>query len=126
MVELIGALISVVIVAVCFGANFYLFSQWLVHRTQRRRFRICQPYLWIGWALYIIGGAVLRQIGRAQQSYPLTQAGTLTALIGMGLTVYASVRLLRANAAGRRAARAAAAAPSPEGTWPPPPDVPAS
>ena len=124
MVELIGALVSIVIVAVCFGANFYLLCQWLVYPMHRRRFKVCRPYLMIGWVLYVFGGAVLRPIGRDQASLPLTQAGNLTALLGLGLTVYSAIRLLRANAAGRRAARLAEAVPPPEGTWPPPPDVP--
>ena len=105
MVELIGAVIALIIVSICFGANFYLFSQWLVYSRLRRRFHICKPYLLLGWVLYIIGGAVIRQIGRVQHSDLLTEVGNLVAFIGLGLTVYAATRLLRANAAERRATR---------------------
>ena len=126
MVELIGAVIAIIIVAICFGANFYLFSQWLVYPKQRRRFQICKPYLLIGWILYVTGGAVIRQIGRVQNSDLLTGGGNVVAFIGLGLTVYAAIRLFRANAAERRAATLAATVPASEGVWPPPPDLPAT
>ena len=115
MVELIAAVIAIIIVAICFGANFYLFSQWMVHPKQRRRFQVCKPYLLIGWVLNVIGGAVIRQIGRAQNSDLLTGVGRLVACLGLGLTVYAAIRLLRANAAERHISRVAAATPASEG-----------
>ena len=121
---LIGILLWLVVIAVGFVANFYLFSQWLVFPKLRRRFRVCRPYLAMGWVLYLVGGSVLAPLGRAQHSDLLAGLGGLVAIIGIGLTVFASVRLLRANAAERRAARADTAVPSPEGTWPPPPNNP--
>jgi len=85
MIEVIGAMIGLVIISVCFGANFYLLCQWLVYPIlRRRRFQVCKPYLLIGWVLYVLGSAVVRQIGRAQQSETLTNAGNLVAVIGWG------------------------------------------
>lgn len=120
----IGSLIGWLAVLVGFSANFYLFSQWLIYPKLRRRFQVCRPYLALGWILYILGGSVLRPLGRVQGSEILSGLGTLIALIGLWLTVYASIRLLRANAAERQASRAASAASSMEGAWPPPPNKP--
>ncbi len=121
--SLIGILIWLVVISVGFAANFYLFSQWLVYPKLRRRFHVCRPYLAIGWVLYLVGGSVLTPLGRTQRSDLLAGLGGLVAIIGIGLTVYAAIRLLRANAE-RRAAKAEIAVPSPEGTWPPPPNKP--
>ena len=124
MAELIGGVIALILVSICFGANFYLLSQWLVYPKMRCRFQVCRPYLRIGWVLYFVGGAVIRQIGRAQQSYTLIQLGNLVAVIGLGLTTFAAIRLLRANAAERHAGKTTQVAPSAEGIWPPPPNLP--
>lgn len=122
--SLIGMLIWLVVLSIGFTANFYLFSQWLVYPKLRRRFRVCRPFLAIGWVLYLVGGSVLMPVGRVQHSDILAGLGGLVAIIGIGLTVYASIRLLRANAAERRVARVDMAILSPEGTWPPPPNKP--
>lgn len=120
-----AALIKVVILALLFAANFYLAGQWLVYPKLRRRLRVCKPYLAIGWVLYIAGGSVLEPMGRMQGAVGLQAVGGLIAFIGLGLIVYAAARLLRANAAERRAARAMAAVPVSDGeTWPPPPRLP--
>ena len=124
MAELTGGVIALILISICFGANFYLLSQWLVYPKLRRRFQVCRPYLRIGGVLYFVGGAVIRQIWRAQQSYTLTQIGNLVALIGLGLTVFAAIRLLRANAAERRAGKTAQVTLSTGGIWPPPPNLP--
>lgn len=126
MVTLAAALIGLLLVAIGFGANFYLLSQWLVYPKMRHRLRGGRPYVAAGWCLYLLGGSVLRPLGRAQHSEALTGLGTIAALIGLGLTLYAAVRLLRTNAAERRAQRDVGTALNLEGTWPPPPDVPAS
>lgn len=106
-------------------ASFYLWSQWLVYPKLRRRFRVCKPYPAVGWAMWLIGGSVLGPIGKLQHSDILRYIGTLIAIAGIGLIVFGCVRLLRANAAERNAARMLSS-PPPEGTWPPPPNIPAA
>lgn len=126
MATLLGSLIGGFLVAIGFAANFYLFSQWLVYPKQRRRFRVCKPFLAIGWFLYLLGGSILAPLGRVQGSALLQAVGSLSALLGMALTVSASIRLLRANAAERQANRRAEIRPTAEETWPPPPNMPAA
>ena len=125
MVTLAATLIALFLGAVGFGANFYLFSQWLVHPRMRHRFRGGRPYVIAGWCLYLLGGSALRPLGRDLHSEVLVGLGPVLAIVGLGLIVGAAFRLLRANAGERRRARAARMALASEGTWPPPPDVPA-
>jgi hypothetical protein len=47
--------------------------------------------------------------------------GSPIGLVGMGLTVFASIRLLRANATERRAIPMSTSSPS-DGVWPPSPN----
>ena len=125
MVTLAAALIGLLLVAVGFGSNFYLFSQWFVYPRMRHRFRGGRPYVVAGWCLYFLGGSVLRPLGRTQHTDALTALGTVTGLVGLGLMTWAAIRLLRANAEERRTRRAAGTVTHSENVWPPPPDVPA-
>jgi hypothetical protein len=107
------------------SANVYVWSQWFVYPKMRQRFWVCKPYLMIGWGLWFVGGSVLQPLGTVERSGVLRGIGGLIGLVGVCLTLFAALRLLRANAAERRAARAAAereiAGQTMPGAWPPPP-----
>ncbi|MGI4792132.1 MAG: hypothetical protein ACRYFS_25190 [Janthinobacterium lividum] len=124
MAHVIATLFALILLIIWFAANFYLFCQWLVYPKLRRRFQVCKPYLLLGWLLYILGGSILKPLGKVQNSAPLDLSGSLIGFIGFGLTIYAAVRFFKANASARRESKATVTLPVAEGSWPPPPSQP--
>ena len=128
MDKTVGMALGLFLLLLGWVANFYLWGQWVVYPKQRRRFRVCKPYLAVGWVLWFVGGSVLQPLGRDQSSGVLRVLGGSLGLVGIALTIFAVLRLLRSNTAERRAARDAARqavrAQAMAGTWPPPPREP--
>ena len=100
-------------------ANFYLIGQWLGFRKRRYRFRVCKPFLAIGWGLWIIGGSIY-PFAKAQNSNPFILFGVIIAVVGFGLTIFAAVRFWRRVAEESRTADIAET-PEQRGVWPPAP-----
>ena len=116
MTQIIATLFGLILLIIWLAANFYLFCQWLVYPKLRRRFQVCKPYLLIGWLLYILGGSVLKPLGKVQNSVPLNLSGSLIGFIGFGLTIYAAIRFFKANVLERREAKATVTLPVAEGS----------
>lgn len=121
-----GGDIAVTLFALIAVPSIYLICQWLMRRKKRERFRVCRPYLAIGWALWLIQLLIVNWHSpitthyRNAAFYVISAMTTLS--VGVALVNVAAIRLLLANAAERRAARLPTAAPPPDGqVWPPPP-----